>query len=153
PSSYPSSPSYPSNSAYPRPPGGTGVATDGGRAGAAAGEVCKNSSGTICLGLKYVVYENPRGIPVESDREALDNVRNINQLWHDCGIQFQIDRYQEIKPDQEQLRYRTANYGELDEIRSKFMDDETLLVVMTGTWDRRGSLGTSFANAWTNMPG
>jgi hypothetical protein len=99
------------------------------------------------------VYQAPGGDPIETDRDVLDGLHEVNQLWGECGIHFQIDHYQTIAPEREQLRYRTADYAELNRIRRKFMDDRTLLVVTTGPWDRSGSLGNTGANAWTNMPG
>jgi hypothetical protein len=122
-----------------------------GARGASLGESC-NQRG-LCLGLKYVVYDSPGQDPLQARRDAIDTVQEINLLWRECGIQFQIDDYLAVQAERERLRYRTADFGELNEIRSRFMDDWTLLVVMTGPWDRNGSLGGSHANAWTNLPG
>jgi hypothetical protein len=107
----------------------------------------------ICLGLKYVVYRDSSGEPVLSAQNAVNNVRAINGIWNQCSIAFQIDHFEAVKPADHDLRYQTANYPELDDIRNAFGDDSTLLIATTGTWDRTGSLGNTGANAWTAMPG
>jgi hypothetical protein len=115
-------------------------------------EPCGHSH-MLCLGIKYVSYVDRRGDEVESELGAIRDVEFANQLWRECGIQFQLDQYQNIRPQEYQLSYRTRNYDELNQIRSTFAQPGELLVVATGAWDRSGSLGNSWANAWTNLPG
>jgi hypothetical protein len=93
------------------------------------------------------------GDDVESERDAVRDVEYANQIWRDCGIQFQLEDYQSVLPQNYNLRYRTRNYEELNQIRDTFSDENKLLVVATGKWDRTGSLGNTWANAWTNLPG
>jgi hypothetical protein len=153
--SHPYQPPHPANPGYPSQPGPSpvpGIPYPSDEPGSVVGDSCAPGT-NICLGLKYVVYQDATGDPIETDRDAIDNVRDVNSLWRDCGIQFQIERYVPIDPASENLRYRTAHHSELNQIRRKFMDDRTLLVVMTGAWDRSGSLGNTWANAWTNLPG
>lgn len=119
------------------------------------GESCSNSqgSGEICLALKYVSYVDGYGDDVESERDAVRDVEYANQIWRDCGIQFQLEEFQSVEPREYDLRYQTRNYEELNEIRGTFSEPGKLLVVATGKWDRSGSLGNTWANAWTNLPG
>jgi hypothetical protein len=93
------------------------------------------------------------GDDVESQKDAVRDIEYANQIWRDCGIQFQLEEYQNVEPQTFDLRYRTRNYEELNQIRGTFSDRSKLLVVATGKWDRSGSLGNSWANAWTNLPG
>lgn len=111
-----------------------------------AGEDAEGNS-RHCVALKYVAFHGTDG---EDPTPALEG---INSIWAQCGILFQVDEYWVIDPTEHALRYDTADYEELDEIRTQFKDDRTLLVVATGTWNRSGSLGDSWANAWTYMPG
>jgi hypothetical protein len=110
-------------------------------------------AGKICLGLKYVVYRDPEGVPVVSKSDALANIEAINRVWDRCRIGFQIEEYLPVSPSEYKLNFTTRNSVELDEIRKSFDRDGDLLVVTTGKWDRRGTLGSSTANAWTAMPG
>ena len=107
----------------------------------------------MCLALKYVVYEDPTAKPVVSQTEALSNLATINSTWSQCNITFQIDQYLPVDPTKSSLAFNTANSSELDSIRKTYEDTSTLLVVTTGTWNRAGTLGSTGANAWTNMPG
>jgi hypothetical protein len=100
-----------------------------------------------------VAYIDRQGNEVESELDAIRDVNFANQIWRECGIQFQLERYENVQPQEFELRYQTRNYEELNEIRERFSDPRRLLVVATGKWDRTGSLGNSWANAWTNMPG
>ena len=122
--------------------------------GSLVGTSCKsNDSNQICLGLKYVVYKNSKGESVVSQPDAVKNVDNINKLWKQCGIAFQIDEFVAADAPTDKLSHNPANMGELDDIRKVYSDANTLLVVTTGKWDRSGSLGNTGANAWTSMPG
>ncbi len=106
----------------------------------------------ICIALKYVVYKDPRGTPTVSSENAVKVVAAMNEVWQQCNISFQIERYLEVDPAQYGLSYQTANQSELTTIRQTFMDDHTLLLVTTGTWNRAGTLGNYPANAWTSLP-
>ncbi len=94
-----------------------------------------------------------QGEDVEPQNDAIRDVEYANQIWRDCGIQFQLEDHQSVQPQEFDLRYRTRNYEELNQIREVFSEPNRLLVVATGRWDRSGSLGNSWANAWTNLPG
>ncbi len=125
----------------------------GGEAGIRLGESCQNGQG-LCIGLKYVVYRDPEsGLPLELPADVQRNLEEVNRIWDDCGISFQVESYLAVDSDRYALRYRTANYDELNSIRRIFGDDRYLLVVLTGEWNRLGTLGRTAANAWTNMPG
>ena len=103
--------------------------------------------------MKYVSYENDSGSAIVDQATTLANLQTINQLWGQCNIAFQIDTVQAVNPSQSGLEFSPANTSELDDIRSAYADNKTLLVVTTGTWNRSGSLGSTPANAWTAMPG
>ncbi len=107
----------------------------------------------VCLALKYSVYRDHLGEPVVSQAEAFQNVREVDQVWSQCKIGFEIESFVQVDPSEDQLNYRPADTGELDIIRRRLEDPEHLLVVTTGTWNRAGTLGRSPANAWTSMPG
>jgi hypothetical protein len=120
----------------------------------ALGERChSNDRDHLCLALRFVTYEDPEGQAAESDHEVSDTIRGVNEIWRECGIEFQVDDFRPVNPAQFALHYRTANYSELDQIRKVFRSRDALLVVVTGPWDRAGSLGNTHANAWTNLPG
>ena len=106
----------------------------------------------LCLGVKYVVYKDDNGTPVVPEQDAVDNIVGINSVYGQCGVGFQIDQYTAIDPVDFGLRYRTATYRELDDIRKALGDDTKILLVTTGSWDRTGTLGNTSANAWTSLP-
>jgi hypothetical protein len=107
----------------------------------------------LCLALKYVVYNDSKDTPVVNQQEAIANIKSINSVWNQCNVAFQIDQFLPVDPRDYGLVFNTANYGDLEDIRHEFEDDSTLLVVTTGNWNRNGSLGSTGANAWANMPG
>lgn len=118
------------------------------------GEPCRSHDTAFrCLAMKYVVFTDQASRPVVSREIAVSNVKKVNSVWNQCKIGFQIEDFQAVDPDERSLRFRTRNYGELDEIRSEFADPRMLLVVTTGAWDRKGTLGNTGANAWTTLPG
>jgi hypothetical protein len=121
---------------------------------AVVGDTCKaGDSNHLCLALKYVGYKADDGTPTVSQNDAISNVKQINKLWNQCDLGFQIENYSAINPKDSGLKYNTANTSELDDIRKAESSDTALVVVTTGTWDRSGSLGDTPANAWTAMPG
>jgi hypothetical protein len=127
---------------------------DGATPAAVVGDSCKTGApNQLCLAVKYVGYQNSSGVPTVSQEEAIANMKQINKLWQQCSIGFQIENYSAIVPKDHGLRYNTANMSELNDIRKVMSDDTTLLVTTTGTWDRGGSLGDTGANAWAAMPG
>jgi hypothetical protein len=90
---------------------------------------------------------------VEDENGVTEDLAQVNSIWKQCGIQFQVEDYSTVLPSDYELSYRTRNYEDLDEIRETFQDSNHLLVVYTGPWDRSGSIGATGANAWTNLPG
>lgn len=116
------------------------------------GTSCTSSDpNQICLGLKYVVYEDNSAVPVVTSDQALSNIDEMNSVWSQCNIAFQVDDFVSVKPSTLGLNYNTSTSGELSTIRQKLADSEKLVVVTTGTWS--GTLGSGSANAWTAMPG
>ncbi len=107
----------------------------------------------LCLALKYSVYKNRAGQPVVSMAEAIENVREIDRVWSQCKVEFEIESFDPVDPIRDELNFRPSDTGELDVIRRRLEDPDHLLLVTTGTWNRAGSLGGSGANAWTAMPG
>jgi hypothetical protein len=118
------------------------------------GPTCKSGdTSKVCLSLKYVAYKSPSGTPVVTQDDAIKNIKDINQVWSQCGVAFQIGSYVAADPKASGLKYNTANNAELDDIRKAYGDETNLLVATTGPWDREGTLGNTAANAWTAMPG
>lgn len=131
-------------SGTPPPPGG-GSAPE-------IGPSCSTSDPSrYCLALKYVVYLDSGGAPVVTADEAVSNLAQINNVWSQCGIAFQLERFMPVDPAASGLSFATPTTGELASARRAFVDTKTLLVVTTGPWS--GTLGSGAANAWTAMPG
>lgn len=121
---------------------------------AVVGQSCKSGDNSkVCLSLKYVAFKNQSGAAVVDQNAAIKNVQDINKVWAQCGIAFEIGSYVAADPKASGLKYDTANNSELDDIRKAYSDDTSLLVATTGPWDRSGTLGDTPANAWTAMPG
>ena len=112
---------------------------------------------TLSLGLDYVVYEDGILDQKSGSEKAEFNINQVNKVWEQCQIHFSIRDYKLVKPSQYGLRSRTSDYQQLQEIRTAFQPtsraENNLLVVVTDNWNRSGSLGNTWANAWTNLPG
>lgn len=106
----------------------------------------------LCLALKYVVYKDSSGEPLMTKSEVISNLKGINSIWKQCNISFQIEELLNVSPDKVDLQFHPSENSELTDIRERFVNKSTLLVVTTGSWDRSGSLGYTEANAWTSMP-
>ena len=118
------------------------------------GPSCRSDDNSrFCVALKYVVYKDSNDRPVVSEQEAISNLAAVNAVFSKCQIAFQIDEFVPAEPSRYGLTFNTANSSELDIIRRAFQDDSEMVVVTTGDWNRSGSLGSTGANAWTNMPG
>ena len=101
-----------------------------------------------------VAYQgNTKDDTTLSQAQALANLSVSNQIWETCKIQFQLEIYQSASPGTLDLDSNPSNAEELPTIRERFEDPERFLVVVTGTWNRNGSLGNTGANAWASMPG
>jgi hypothetical protein len=107
----------------------------------------------ICLGIKYVAFRDAQGAPVMPEEKLPSVMSVVNRLWKQCDLSFQIDEYLAVDPADFGFRFDTATYSELTQLRKRFEDRHTLLIVATGKWDRSGSIGATSANAWTNLPG
>ncbi len=118
------------------------------------GDSCVTSDPNhICLGLKVVAYQDSAGVATLSQAVAISDVQAINSVWNQCNLGFQINQFEQADPVHYGLSYQPANLSELNPIRSALDETNTLLVVITGPWNRTGTLGSTGANAWTNMPG
>jgi hypothetical protein len=135
----------PPDSGNQPPPVGTGDTPQ-------IGDSCQTGDANhICLALKYVVYQNSSGNAVASRSDVLDNLAQINEVWAQCNIGFEIGEYVVTNPAQSGLNYNTSTSSELTKVRTAYKSTSELLVVSTGEWS--GSLGSGSANAWTSMPG
>ena len=47
----------------------------------------------ICLAMKYVSFKDASNDPAILESDARDTIRKINQLWSQCNLSFQIERY------------------------------------------------------------
>lgn len=118
------------------------------------GSGCESTDpNTICLAVKFVAFQDSAGTPVVSNDAAMTVVKEMNDVWGQCGINFTLETYLPVNPKDHGMVYSIANYSDLTSIRNKFEDDKTLLLAVTGKWNRAGSLGQTGANAWTTMPG
>jgi hypothetical protein len=135
-------------------PAGPSGSTTGTHSTPEIGASCETGdSEHICLGLKYVVYSDASGNPVIARDSIASNIAAIDVIWNQCNIGFQIDQLVVANPTDYGLNLNPLNYPELDQARSAFSTNDLLLVITTGTWNRSGTLGSTGANAWTNMPG
>ena len=121
---------------------------------ATVGTSCQGHDGQhFCVGLKYVVYKDTSGQPVASQTDAINNMGTVNSEWSQCQIGFQMEEFVAVDPTVSGLAFNTANSTDLDPIRQAYSDQTHFLVVTTGAWNRSGTLGSTAANAWTNLPG
>jgi hypothetical protein len=120
----------------------------------ASGKTCvSDDPAFLCLGVKYVVYEDSSSQPIVSPGAVEKNFSAINSIWKQCKIGFQLDELVVKNPESAGLPADTTEFSDLDRIRQAFNDKSSLLIVTTHKWKRDGSLGHTPANAWTKMPG
>lgn len=113
---------------------------------AVAGPSCAGGkSDTLCIGVNYVSYTDS-GTPIADQALAVQDIQATNDIWKQCGIQFQIESYQAVDPAKYGLDPGAGAANQTDQIRNTFNDGNTFLIVQTGYW------GT-VKNAWTNLPG
>jgi len=109
---------------------------------------------SACLALKVVSYEAASvGGTALSREQAQDDITAVNRIWDSCKIRFLLEIYQSAAPEPLGLTENPSNTGELPIIRRTLEDSERFLLVVTGAWNRAGSLGNTGANAWAAMPG
>ncbi len=120
------------------PPAGTAL----------TGESCVSSDpAKICLAVHFVSYKSAAGAPVADENRAAAIISGMNRFWSQCGIGFQIEKYDAVDPTRFNLAYGSAAQGQTTQIRATFAEPSNqLLAVTTGPW------GTA-VNAWTSMPG
>jgi hypothetical protein len=112
------------------------------------GDSCVSSDANkTCLAVHFVTYKDSSGTPVASTDQAIKIIRTMNQLWSQCNIGFEIEKYDAVDPTPSGLSYGAQSQNELNQIRDTYSQPSNeLLGVTTGPW------GTA-VNAWTNMPG
>lgn len=128
--------------------GNGGVTQTGGNPNVAVGESCTSGdSNKICLAVHFVTYTDSSGTPTATQNQAATIIHEMNTLWSQCDIGFQIENYDPEDPTKYGLSYGAASQNELNQIRGQFSNpNDELLGVTTGPW------GTT-VNAWTAMPG
>jgi hypothetical protein len=120
----------------------------------ALGKTCVSSDPDfLCLGVKYVVYEDSNSQPIVSPKTVESNIASINAIWRQCKIGFQVDEYVKASPAKAGLPAETSDFSDLDRIREAYDENSSFLIVTTYKWNRAGNLGHTPANAWTKMPG
>jgi hypothetical protein len=114
----------------------------------AVGESCvSGDANKVCLAIHFVAYQDSAGTVTADETEAATIIRTMNQLWAQCDIGFQIQKYEVVDPTAHSLVYGAGSQNQLDQIRTAFKTPaDEMLAVTTGPW------GTA-VNAWTNMPG
>ena len=100
----------------------------------------------ICIGLKFVAYQDGTGIPTVNQADSQTLVEQISTIWAACNVGFQVDQYEAVDPTTVGLVYGSGSENDLTSIRSQYSDDSTFLVVITGPW-------TGSTIAWTELPG
>ncbi|MBU6154955.1 MAG: hypothetical protein KGP28_11680 [Bdellovibrionales bacterium] len=110
-------------------------------------QTCKSSDQEFqCLALKIVSYEDSGTPSVLGKIQAETLTNEINKVWSQCKIGFQIERYESVNPLTLGLQYNPEWRSQAGKVRSTFSDNNSLLVVATGKL-------TSSTIAVTQMPG
>lgn len=94
---------------------------------------CGNSSGTqLCLGLKVVSYFNSSNQAVISEVAAVQLVRDINSVWSQCNIAFQLEKYSLVNPNDYGLDFNPNWTSQASQIRKTFEDGNRMVVIAVG---------------------
>lgn len=127
--------------------GDTGASVGGGSTSTTNLEACRGTDpDRKCIALKYVAYANSAGKAVVTRDQAEKNISTTNSIWKSCNIQFFIEKFETIRPADYGLPYNATSS---ESVRRALEDNQTMLVVSTGTWGA-GLAGT--ADAWTETP-
>jgi hypothetical protein len=85
----------------------------------------------ICIGLKLISYE-ANGTPVLTETQAITLVEQMNTIWGQCNISYQLETFQRVDPSAFGLNYDSNWRSDGDTIRQTFNDSQTFLVVTVG---------------------
>jgi len=110
-------------------------------------EGCHSSDPShLCIGVKYVVYKRADGRPVATEDTVVSNLAEINRIWKECDIGFQVEKLEFVDPTLKGLSHGTAAATETEQIRQAYAEPNTFLIATTEEWN-------TTKNAWTNPPG
>jgi hypothetical protein len=118
---------------------------DGGLLSTGAPTCTSTDANHICIGLKLVSYTQ-KGVSVLTLAQAITLVNGINQVWAQCNIGFQLEKYDAVDPATRGLSFDTNWQSSGDTVRAAFNDNDSFLVVSVGTLS-----GSTIAV--TEMPG
>lgn len=127
---------------------GDSSAVQGSTSPMAVGATCHSTNpDDICIGMKVVVFKDSRGNAVSDEATTLANLAGINKIWKQCGIAFQVEKYETVNPADMGLAFGGSSAeAETSATRKAYEDDNRFLVVTTGAWNVQ-------KNAWTASPG
>jgi hypothetical protein len=108
---------------------------------------CRSSNSDIkCLGIKLVSFLDSLQIPVITEAQSIEMINRMNDVWRECNVQFQLEKYETVDPAQKGLDYDVAWRSDGDLVREAFEEKDSLLVVGVGSL-------TGATIAVTQMPG
>jgi hypothetical protein len=86
----------------------------------------------LCIGLKLVSYSQ-NGSPSLTEAQAIALVNGINQVWNQCNIAFQLEKYVSVDPTTLNLEYNTDWKANAGNVRAAFNENNSFLVVAVGS--------------------
>ena len=104
----------------------------------------------INLALRFVELLHQDGSLMMSEGAARGLTKKVNKIFSACQIQFSLEDYQVVKPQDVGLSNYPKSLTQMTNFRKPFFDPRYLVIIKTGKWDHN-KVGN--ANAWTAMPG
>lgn len=104
----------------------------------------------IKLALKFVELLPQDGSLVLNEVGVKKLLQKVNSIYSQCNIEFDLEEYSTVHPDEFKLPKHPNSLGEMENFRKPFDDSRYFVIVKTGKWDHQ-KVGP--ANAWTAMPG
>ena len=98
-----------------------------------------------CMGLKIVAFEE-NGAPTLTKAQAVKLVKEINAVWSQCNIGFQLESYSSVDPSTKGLPENPDWRRDSSNIRSTFSSDHQFVVISVGSFSEA-------TIAVTEMPG
>ncbi|MBI3557377.1 MAG: hypothetical protein HY074_14020 [Deltaproteobacteria bacterium] len=121
---------------------------------AKVGEDAAKEAKPLVIGVRYLAFRNPansQAVAAEADVSTM--VKEMNTVWSQCNLTFQLEEYKQVDPREYNARYSPANYSELDNLREATENSRYLTLIATGPWNRSGTLGASGSNCYSSFPG
>lgn len=113
--------------------------------------IVANSSDYLNVAVHYVSYVDSGNAAVIAEPAVREMLAGVSDAWKQCLIGLTLEKYETLNPASLGETYNPGQYSEIDSVRQRLTDGNSLLMIASGAWGRNGNLGT--ANCYSSFPG